>query len=270
MTAESDTGLQRTLDRSVLPIRRDLSPGRRSASSSPSGSAWAARRRSRTPGDFVVKRVAGESILVVRTKRRGARRALQRLPASRLAARARPRAGQLRRRNPVPLPLLDLRARRRAPYRPLPRRSPTGLPVATCRSTRSASMLGRLRLPESHAGRGGRRAADARRPARRGSRAAPAVSARRAAGGAADRLRGPGQLEGDAGELQRVLPLRSGASGALPAGAGVQAAGRLRARLGARHSPSRGRLDLHRRAARPPARRSPGSTRTSGCATRAS
>ena len=62
-----------------------------------------------------------------------------------------------------------------------------------------------------------------------------------------------GQLEGHARELQRVLPLRAGAPGALPARAGVQAARRLRARLGARYPASRGRLDFHRQRHHQPA-----------------
>ena len=76
--------------------------------------------------------------------------------------------------------------------------------------------------------------------------AGPALPAGRAAGGAPDRVPGRGQLEGDARELQRVLPLRAGPPGAVPAGAGLQAAGRVGAGLGAGHPAPRGRLDLHR------------------------
>ena len=78
------------------------------------------------------------------------------------------------------------------------------------------------------------------------SRAPSALSPGRAPGRAADRVFRSGELEGDAGELQRVLPLRPGAPGAVPAGAGLQAAGRRRSRLGAGHPASRRRVDLHR------------------------
>ena len=54
-----------------------------------------------------------------------------------------------------------------------------------------------------------------------------------------------GQLQGRAGELQRVLPLRRRAPGAGPAGAGVRPR-RRRPRLGRRHPAPRGRLDVHR------------------------
>ena len=54
-----------------------------------------------------------------------------------------------------------------------------------------------------------------------------------------------GELEGPPRELQRVLSLRAGAPRALPAGSGVQAARRLGAGLGAGHPASRGCLDLH-------------------------
>ena len=209
------------------------------------------------PGDYLVRDVAGESVLVVRTRDGGARRPLQRLPPPRLAARARRRPRHLQRRHPLPLPLLDLHARRRAPHRALPRgerRARQGRPVAPPgRRGRpgAGSSSSTSRPPTAEA-----RRPDARGPARRRARAAPALSAGRAARGAADRVRGRGQLEGDAGELQRVLPLRAGASRALPAGAGVQAAGRRRPRLGAGHPAPRGRLDLHRPAAPPTARRS--------------
>ena len=75
-----------------------------------------------------------------------------------------------------------------------------------------------------------------RRPARARARAAAALSAGRAPGRrAGSTYEVAGQLEGHAGELQRVLPLRSGAPRAVPSGARVQAARRLRARLGAGH-----------------------------------
>ena len=57
-------------------------------------------------------------------------------------------------------------------------------------------------------------------------------------------LRRRGQLQGAARELQRVLPLRAGAPGAVAAGAVVRRR-RRRPRLGPRHPAPRGRLDVH-------------------------
>ena len=72
-----------------LSLARACSRGRRSGSSAASGSASAARRSWPAPGDYVVKDVAGESILIVRTREGGLAGALQRLPPPRLAAGAR-------------------------------------------------------------------------------------------------------------------------------------------------------------------------------------
>ena len=188
-----------------------------------------------SPGDYLVCDVAGESVLVVRTRDGGARGTLQRLPPPRLPAGARRRARELQRRDSLPLSLLDLHPRGRAAHRPVPRgerRPGEGRPLPP---PRRSGELGRLHLPASHA-RGSR--SDRPHPsgaARRSARPPAPIPARRAAGRAADRVRGRRQLEGDAGELQRVLPLRAGAPGALPPGARLQAARRLRARLGARH-----------------------------------
>ena len=152
-------GLERTLDRASTTSPTRSSRGRRSGSSAASGSAWAARRSCPTPGDYVVKEVAGESILVVRTQDGGLGGALQRLPASRLAARAR-----LRHRGASPAASAVPTTRGPTPSTassapPRSSRKPMGSPGASLvRSTRWASNLGRLRLRESHAGRGGRRA----------------------------------------------------------------------------------------------------------------
>ena len=62
--------------------------------------------------------------------------------------------------------------------------------------------------------------------------------------GATLHLRRGGQLQGAPRELQRVLPLRPGASRAVPAGAVVRRR-RRRPRLGGRHPAPRGRLDVH-------------------------
>ena len=81
-------------------------------------------------------------------------------------------------------------------------------------------------------------------------------------------LRGGGQLQGAAGELQRVLPLRAGAPGALPAGAGVRRR-RRRASTGTTASPTARARGRSRRPAPRPGSACPGSTSTSAPATRA-
>ena len=83
--------------------------------------------------------------------------------------------------------------------------------------------------------------ADAARP---GPGARPALPARPPRGRATDGLRRRRELEGRRGELQRVLPLRTGAPRAVrlvPA----FGAGRRRPGLGGRHPAPRGRLDVH-------------------------
>ncbi len=70
MTAESDTGLQRTLDRSYYQSDEIFAREKECIFFS----EWFCVGREEeisNPGDFVVKRVAGESILVVRTKSGG-------------------------------------------------------------------------------------------------------------------------------------------------------------------------------------------------------
>ncbi len=69
-------------------------------------------------------------------------------------------------------------------------------------------------------------------------------------------------------ELQRVLPLRPGASRAVPAGAVVHR-GRLRPRLGRRHPAPRGRLDLHDHGHHHPRARCPAWTPRNAPGTRA-
>jgi hypothetical protein len=177
---------------------------------------------------------------------RGPGGALQRLPPPRVPTGARLRPGALRRRDPLPLPLLDLYPRRRPPDRAVPggRRRPhqgRSLPVP-----RRCGHLGRVRVRPSHTGRGEGRGSLAGRPVGWSAGATAALPARRAPGRAADRVPRRRELEGPAGELQRVLPLRSGPPRALSPRARVQAAGRRGPRLGARRSPPRRGLDLHR------------------------
>ncbi len=62
--------------------------------------------------------------------------------------------------------------------------------------------------------------------------------------GVRDALRGGGELQGAAGELQRVLPLRPRAPRAVPARPGVRGR-RPRPGLGRRRPAPRGRLDVH-------------------------
>ena len=85
-----------------------------------------------------------------------------------------------------------------------------------------------------------------------------------------DPLRGRGQLEGALRELQRVLPLRRRASGAVRGGTGVSRARRRPARLGARHPAPPRRLHFHHLGHHADAARFRRSTRTSACVTRAS
>ena len=111
-------------------------------------------------------------------------------------------------------------------------------------------VLGRVRVPEP----------DARRAPHRSQQLAgiPERIARYPLAGAAHRaydpLRGGRELEGDLRELQRVLPLRRRAPGAVRGRAGLQGARRLGARLAARHPASRRRLYLHALGHHPPPR----------------
>ena len=84
----------------------------------------------------------------------------------------------------------------------------------------------------------------ARRAGRAPGRGAAQLRHRRPGDRAGAALRRRRQLQGAARELQRVLPLRPGAPGAVAAGAVVRRR-RLRTRLGPRHPAPRGRLDVH-------------------------
>ena len=83
-------------------------------------------------------------------------------------------------------------------------------------------------------------------------------------------VRGRGELEGARGELQRVLPLRPGAPGAVRARPVVPARAVATTSIGSAASPTATARTRSRRPARRRARRSPASTRTSSSATRAS
>ena len=83
------------------------------------------------------------------------------------------------------------------------------------------------------------------RSTRRSRRSDPQLSARRPPTGGADHVPRRSELEDDRRELQRVLPLRSGAPGALRAGAGVQTGRRTGAGLGQRRAAPRWGNDVH-------------------------
>ena len=234
-------GLERTLPREAYLVARVCSRGRRSGSSAASGSASAARRSSPRRATTSVKDVARREHPARPDARRRARGRTTTSAAT--AARSScPTAAPARFAGGIRCPYhswtytLDGELRT-APFLEEIRRARPERAVAPSGGRRH---LGRLRLRAAHAGRGG--GAGHTLAAQLGARAgaAPALSARRAS-----RRRGrityevAGQLEGDARELQRVLPLRAGAPGALPAGPRVQAARRLRARLGARAFPHR-------------------------------
>ena len=121
---------------------------------------------------------------------------------------------------------------------------------------------------DAGAGRG-RRTRSRRSWAAIPERIAP-LPARRPADGAPDRLRRPRQLEGHRRELQRVLPLQRRPPGAVPDRAGVQGEGRRATSTGTPACPRPRAPSRSRSPAPPTARRSPGSTPTSRCATRAS
>ena len=201
-----------------------------------------------------------------------AARVLQRLPAPRLAGRAgRPR--QRRAPEPcargvaaLPVPLVDLRPGRAAAARAAHRGRRGLRPGAFGLHAVAVGPWGGFlfvhltpaeRRPSAVESLGAATGAVARYPLDALVVGAPAD------------LRRPRQLQGRAGELQRVLPLRRRAPRAGPAGAGVRPR-RQRPRLGGRDPAPRGCLDLHRVGHLGPARRSRVWTTTSGCGTRAS
>ena len=155
----------------------------------------------------------------------GVARVRERLPAPRLAGGAGrpgwPRARRLRRKvAALPVPLLDVRPGRPAAARAAHRRTSTtstGRSSALHRSSADAwgGFLWRQRPTPAP-----RRCADSLRSgAASGSARYPLDTL--VVGRRFD-LRGRGQLEGARRELQRVLPLRPGAPGAVPARAGVR------------------------------------------------
>ena len=173
-------------------------------------------------------------------QRRGRRpaRGVQRLPAPRLPALPAGAAGPDAARAALPLPLVDLRPRRfAAAVAARDRRRPGGVRAAPGRRRDLAG----LRLRPPHAGRGASRSPE--QVAHAGADAAQ-LRHRRPGHRAGAALRGRGQLQGAARELQRVLPLRAGPPRAVPAGAVVRRR-RRRPRLGPRDPAPRGCLDVH-------------------------
>ena len=141
------------------------------------------------------------------------------------------------------------------------RRTPTlDDPDGVPRCTRSASRPGAA--SSSCTSRRSARRPLAEAVARRRPTRSPTTASADLVTGATLHLRGGGQLQGAARELQRVLPLRPGAPRAVPAGAGVRrrrrptSTGRTASRTA--RAPGRSRRPAPRRA-----RRCPGSTRTS-------
>ena len=137
------------------------------------------------------------------------------------------------------LPLLDLRARRHACSR---RRTRTSTDTAGVRAAPGRRRgLGRLRLraPVAGAGAAARGVGRAARPTRFANYGLADLVV-----GCELHLRRGGQLQGPPRELQRVLPLRPGASRAVPTGAVVRRRWR-RPRLGGRHPAPRRSLDVH-------------------------
>ena len=114
------------------------------------------------------------------------------------------------------------------------------------------------------------RAGDApRRAGRQGRRRrSPTTASPTLVTGSTLTLRRGRQLQGAAGELQRVLPLRAGAPRAVAAGAGVRRR-RRRPRLGRRRPAPRGCVDLHHDGHHDARAACPASTSTSAPATRA-
>ena len=95
-------------------------------------------------GDYVLRDVAGESVIVTRADEEDFRAYLQRLPPPRHAA-LRGRCGKLRRPDPLPLSRLGLR-----PYGPAGGRTPDGRPAAFPQGGLPAPIRGRRPLGRSH------------------------------------------------------------------------------------------------------------------------
>ena len=127
--------------------------------------------------------------------------------------------------------------------------------------------VGRFRVRAPRPGTGARRSPSSSAPIPDALRALSARDLRR---GAQLVYEVAAELEGARGELQRVLPLRPGAPGAVRPRPRVPARRRRGARLGARHPAPRRRVHVHDDRARATARRSRTSTTTSACATRVS
>ena len=146
------------------------------------------------------------------------------------------------RRPALPLPLVDLRPRRAAAQGAAQRRSRTSTPATSGWHTVGVDDVGRLRLrpPDPGACRSTSTGQVADRVATLGNYGAGRPGHRRDV-----HLRRGRQLQGAAGELQRVLPLRTGAPRAVPAGA-VRSRAAAPASTGTSGVPHRdGRLDLH-------------------------
>src|SRR5918993_3572255 len=172
------------------------------------------------PGSLQVVDVAGESILLVRTRAgscapttTSAATAAPRWCPARPPPRAAPRPARPQGRvAALPLPLLDLPAGGRPAPGPLERGDRRLRPAGLRAPPGRGGHLGRVRVPARDPDRGGAPG----RPAGPRARAAAPLPAGGAAGRAPPRLPGRGQLEAGRRELQRVLPLRRRPSPAVP------------------------------------------------------
>ncbi len=168
-----------------------------------------------TPKRAVAVDVAGESVLVTSAED-GTLHAAYNVCRHRGSQLCPPEAaGAGRRLAALPLPLVDLRARRlAAQVAARDGRRPGRVRAAPGRRGDLAGV--RLRPPHSCVG------GSARRAGRASGRGAAQLRHRRPGDRAGAALRRRRQLQGAARELQRVLPLRPGAPGAVAAGAVVR------------------------------------------------
>ena len=200
------------------------------------------------PGDYVVKDVAGESILLVRTRDGRAPAAhynVCRHRGSQLVPEC--GAGRFAGRHPLSLPLLDLPLDGRAPHRALPRGVRRARPGRRSRCIRSGvDTLGRVRLRAAHAPRKRRRGALARQLS--------SARAERLRRYPLAELRVARRIEYPVAANWKVMlenynecyhcgPVHPELCRLVPA---FKQRGGVGARLGAGHPAPRGRLDLHR------------------------
>ena len=143
----------------VLRRRKRTSRARWSGSSGGCGSARAAPKRSSEPGQFVLRDVAGDSVIVTRSASQAACMRSTTSAATEARGSAPKALGHVRGKHPVPLPRVDLRPRRPADRRAAHGRGSAFPQGGLSAAPRAGGPVGRPHLPEPR-GHGRRRFCD--------------------------------------------------------------------------------------------------------------